>query len=500
MIDLKDALERAKLAADEDGLISQYFYNQLANSLDDDDLHTFVVSLVDLGIKTKVSSREGIDMVSACLETEERGRDILEEFVKAAQQYVQSPGGVWMPEEYVKREDPRPYSKEELPVDLPEDLPEDKYIDEQSDDSSYDVEYFRDILENAGLAIDKDGMVSQYKSAIPGVYNKQVPVKPMPLSQAINLFYRASDISNTERERIRELQDVLSVLNSDFSSLNQDISDLATKFTKSLESLDKAKYSVKSPNKEIQSIAKDLQSVREYLENYGDSVQSLTFGLDQYSDVIKTLQKRLDPYSQNQVDKFDKDITTAIALETLQDIQNNDPDRFKRIVDGLGGVSAKFSAFNLLKEYSEPNQEGPGVGQAILEIGETYISSIFEDLSPGFGDILRDAFVDEYAADGILDRSAFAGFYDFVAEAFHLAPAPDDPHSDVSDNVTILVSPGDTLSAMIGDWVYSPDKDIDLELSEGWYVDPKAISEKELKTLGIVGRLEFEILGLFSEE
>jgi hypothetical protein len=496
MIDLKDAIERAKLAAGEDGLLSQYFYDQLTNSLSDDDLHTFVVSLVDFGIKTKVSSKEDIDRVCACLEAEERGRDILEEFVKAAQQYVQSPGGVWMPEDRTKQDEVKPYSKEEMPVDLPED----EYIDEQSDDSSYDVEYYRDILENAGLAIDKDGMVSQYKSAIPGVYNRQVPVKPMPLSKAIELFYRASDISNTERERISELQDVLSVLNSDFSSLNQDISDLSAKFTKSLDSLDKAKYSIKSPNKDIQSIAKDLQSVREYLANYGESVQSLTFGLDQYSDIIKTLQKRLDPYSQGQIDKFDKDITTAIALENLQDIQSNDPDRFKRIVDGLGGVSAKFSAFNLLKEYGEPTQEGPGVGEAVLEIGETYISAIFEDLSPGFGDKLRDAFVEDYAANGILDRASFQGFYDFLAEAFQLSPAPDDPHSDVSDNVTILISPGDTLSAIIGEWVYSPDKDFDSELSEGWYIEPKSVDDKELDNLGIVKRVELELERLFDED
>jgi len=55
-ISFDDAVERAKLAAGYDGILSQYVYDRLAEKLEKKDRYQFSMTLVDLGIRTKSAS------------------------------------------------------------------------------------------------------------------------------------------------------------------------------------------------------------------------------------------------------------------------------------------------------------------------------------------------------------------------------------------------------------------------------------------------------------
>jgi hypothetical protein len=64
MITLQDAIERAKLAADESGILSSYMYDELLHQLGVDEQYAFTMALVDLGIQTKMGSDEGMKAMS----------------------------------------------------------------------------------------------------------------------------------------------------------------------------------------------------------------------------------------------------------------------------------------------------------------------------------------------------------------------------------------------------------------------------------------------------
>jgi ankyrin repeat protein len=61
MISLDDALERAKLSADDTGILSNYTYQMLVDQLSDSEKYEFTLSLIDLGIRTKLGSSVIVD-------------------------------------------------------------------------------------------------------------------------------------------------------------------------------------------------------------------------------------------------------------------------------------------------------------------------------------------------------------------------------------------------------------------------------------------------------
>ena len=98
MIELQDAIERAKLAADEDGILSAYTYDQLVHELNDGDKHAFTMALVDLGINTRRGSVEHMEIVAKVLYNDDEASNgdsaasdeakkaqVLNDFHKAAQ-------------------------------------------------------------------------------------------------------------------------------------------------------------------------------------------------------------------------------------------------------------------------------------------------------------------------------------------------------------------------------------------------------------------------------
>lgn len=99
MIELQDAIERAKLAADEDGILSAYTYDQIVHELNDGDKHAFTMALVDLGINTRRGSVESLAAIAKVLYNDDEGlaegpeegsgegrqAQVLDDFHKAAQ-------------------------------------------------------------------------------------------------------------------------------------------------------------------------------------------------------------------------------------------------------------------------------------------------------------------------------------------------------------------------------------------------------------------------------
>jgi len=67
MITMEDAIERARLAADDDNLLSQEMYNRLCAQLNDAEKYAFTIGLVDLGIQTKLGTKESKKIVAKVL-------------------------------------------------------------------------------------------------------------------------------------------------------------------------------------------------------------------------------------------------------------------------------------------------------------------------------------------------------------------------------------------------------------------------------------------------
>ena len=351
MITLQDAIERAKLASDDEGILSAYLYDQLHQSLNDVDRHAFTMALVDNGIQTKRGSsldsghiREVLGLSSESTEKAVEHRiDITEEFVRVAQQFSQSPGGIWMPED---DEEPAEAPVEEAPV---EEAPKpdwgyqtEESVIEKEFAPSDDVGSIQKALEASGISVDKDGMVSYYRSSVPGLYNKKTPMKAIPLDSAIERAESDLNSTDNEQQRISDLQDVLSSLNSDFQDLEGNMEDIVSKFDDSMDNLEQFRYSENSSDDDIREIATGLSSVREYLGQIDPEVEDMTYGLEQHADTIKDLQERLDNYYQTQYTGYDGKTELAGALSKLKEMQETDPQGFLNAISNLGGVAASL--------------------------------------------------------------------------------------------------------------------------------------------------------------
>ena len=143
MITLQDAIERARLGADDDGLLGSYLYDQIVQQLAQEDKYAFTMALVDLGIHTKLGTHQTYQAMRKILaddydprdldkEDEEEDDDLVDSFVKAAQAFRrQTPSGLWVPDSYeVGDEIPQPREEPAKPVKPEEPAPEESYYGE----------------------------------------------------------------------------------------------------------------------------------------------------------------------------------------------------------------------------------------------------------------------------------------------------------------------------------------------------------------------------------
>jgi len=145
-ISIQDAIERAKLSHDNDGYLSQYMYGQLLSSLDPTDQHAFAMALVDNGVNVKHGSERTREALQSSSDNEVGedsehfgSKQIYALMKRVSQQFTQSPGGLWVPSDYMespkavrpeyskpKQEEP---SREESPKEVPQSEVEEEYFE-----------------------------------------------------------------------------------------------------------------------------------------------------------------------------------------------------------------------------------------------------------------------------------------------------------------------------------------------------------------------------------
>lgn len=320
-IELQDALERAQLMADDDGLLSQQAYELLVNKLEDEDLHAFSMALLDFGVSVKSASREdslsfreavsfnrSADIQQERLET----IDYLSSMVRVAQSFVQSPGGLWVPDDYVDDEGYYPLEDEDL-----------EEVGGPSQNGQYDtssIKQIRKVLENAGLAIGNDGKVYFYQSSIPGIYTQKLP-QNMTLEQTVDYFEQVLDMTDKQQSKVDGLLDSLSSLTSQVYEMEN-----------TLEGLKDLKFNVNSKNPQIRDIGLGLEAVQQYV------AQGDWNGVQASLDELKSI---VDQYYGKQYDEYDRLLEIVDALDKIEQMKETDSEAFYDVTQGLGAVAAR---------------------------------------------------------------------------------------------------------------------------------------------------------------
>jgi hypothetical protein len=147
MITLQEAIESAKVASNEDGIISQYLYNQIVSSLDDKDRYAFTMALVDLGINTRYASNEKVIYMSEVLgkKIPNFRKDIIEDFVEVSNIYFNNDRR----EAYMRSDDNYEYFLEFNPFNVSNKVAYDPYdyVDEDMTNSAIFVRVGKDYID-----------------------------------------------------------------------------------------------------------------------------------------------------------------------------------------------------------------------------------------------------------------------------------------------------------------------------------------------------------------
>ena len=538
MIELQDAIERAKLAADSGSMLASYTYDRIVEQLDQADIHAFTMALVDLGIHAKYGSLDDESHMAHVLamgneDTAESTSDnrrvsIVEEFVKAAQQFVQSPGGLWTPDTWQAEEEapvaPEGYGSDQfafdegeednldIPMDedfqdyqiagLPEEdvnigLDEDPNIGKEfeggldpatKDDPIYEVSdsdivdespagevkeedntplskeekveaaQVREVLDSGGIQVE-DGMVTFHTQNDRGRFLEQGAMRPLSVDAAANLYKNKIKGLESEKTRVAELQDVLSVLNGEFDDIGDQLDGLAGKFNDSFDNLEKFRYSAQNGDETVQQIGEGLNNVREYLTTTDPHVKEMWQEFKAQSEVTDALQGNLDEYFQRQYDGLDEVSALADALETLKGSQGT--KMYDEIVgDQMSNVTAKFKKvmFKLEGQMSlndmlpDDRQDMPEYGSLTVEIGIDWLRNAFEEMAPGESDKILQAFL---ADGGYENPSALAGLIDVWKRDYGVG-VPPGSSEDVEVRIEQVPSPSDEVGLELGVWDKEP--------------------------------------------
>lgn len=468
-LQFSDALERAKLATDESGMLAPYTYNQLMEALPEEEKYPFTMALVELGIQTKwasFSKREQQDLRRFIDDESPEESELTavasfaERLVKVAQQFVQSPGGLWMPSSL--QEDETDTDEVEDVIDeyevADEDIVGEEFIDEFSDynDPGY-VEGIRDVLEEEGISVDSEGNVSFYQANIPGIYTEQIPMTPMPLDLAYKRYYQSFSTAQKEQERVKGVLDAV-------SRMTPEMGDLLN--TRDL--LAEVKFSPKSKNKLVQSIAVGLNDLNQILVDP-----------DWYKiqPMLDSLKSNLEIYVQQYMSQEENSYKVLDALDRLKDLQENDPERFSEAVGGYGALAAfrrmsqKYYPYNynqlvkVLPEegrypyYSE--EEGPDIRSSDkwdqfyegdqpyikIEIGEDYIKNRVRQENP--------------AIQGVMLEEEVSEWMDFFKKYFMNISLDNPSYMEFCDDFEVTMVPGDKVEVFAEFFEYVPGENFD---------------------------------------
>lgn len=318
-IGLADAIERAKLAQDN-GIITQSFYNMLVRQVDEKDVYPLTMALVENGLMVRTGSVKNFESLRRDIygsPKSVKNLSVKEKLPKSSQAVL-----------YNDEDESDDYwGKEEEEVKETPEEPNDEILE------------MRDVLEGAGMAINKDGMVSFYRSNIPGIYKDKLP-QAMPLEAVANLWERRLEITDNERSRIQSIQNVLSKLRSQVderakTNKTPKISDIET----ALRELENYGFDPRSRSEMTRNISGNIESVF-------DAVMDNNW--IKAGSAISEAQELLDVYVENQVENYEKNLYIWDALDKLSGLRKSDPKSFQTAIGGLGGVSARlYAAFRM---------------------------------------------------------------------------------------------------------------------------------------------------------
>ena len=331
-LSLQEAIERAELMATQNGELKQDSYNLLLHQLDDVDAYPFTIALVERGLSVRTGSKEQDKFREIVYGTEnERGVELdkAEEKVaeaarKFAQQYRQTPGGLYMPETYF--EEPE---QEDDTVDLGED---DTFELVDSDiqfiGEPEDVTELQEKLETLGISIDQDGNAIFYKSNIPGLYKDQTKDKPISLDSAWNKYNTYIQGIDMDQSKVNGLLETLSGINV------------------AIDRLEKFKTSPLTKTYDPNSKNSDVAQIGDYLLEVQSSIVEGDF--EGAKDQIRSVQGLLEQRTDTKRQDYEKYVEALEVLDELIDMRDYDPEAFAQITQNLGGVS-----------YPEKKKEAP---------------------------------------------------------------------------------------------------------------------------------------------
>jgi hypothetical protein len=315
MLDLQEAVERAELMAGEDHLLNQNSYDLLVGNIADEDVYPFTMALAERGVHVRTSAREKTSFVDKLL--------------KSAQQFTrQSPGGIWLPS---TMDEPPPDDVIEL---SDEDLEELDYDPFGNNLGAYDdyINSIRDSLEAAGIRVLPDGKVELYRSNIPGIYKDRLPQGPLPLDIAVKYYDQILDSTEKEQQGLDSLLDLLTQLASQTYEMEISLEDLA-----------EYKFSPQSTSDTTRAISTGLEDVKSLI-GAGDWTGA--------QNKLDSLRETIDTYNGERNSFYDNNLSIVDALDQLKDLKTSDPEAFKSIIMGLGGMPMAAR-----KAYSEYDDE-----------------------------------------------------------------------------------------------------------------------------------------------
>ncbi len=289
-----------------------------------------------------------------------RGSDVTDKLLKAAADFVRSPGGLWMPDsmqedEEAPEEDPNPFYgwQDDEPDAKSEDgrewswgSEEPKAKQEDPNDPGYEILESRDIneappvdtseaeevLTQHNIKVHPDGTVT-FQQATSGFEGEGVAnldylldetevSKPMPIEKAIGFFNQKLRGANIEQERIKGMQDTLLNFTQIVGNIDNDIFMTMDKLDEALASLESFKYNEKSPDSNISEIAKGLTGIKSALqekmyelEDFSEQFSAGAFA--EYLEPVKEMQNRLDEYVETQYNKVQDNESIINALQTV---------------------------------------------------------------------------------------------------------------------------------------------------------------------------------------
>lgn len=356
MLELQEALERAKLLSNDSMHLSEQSYELLVDKLAEEDLYPFTIGLVERGILVRQSNVKRTDA------------SIEDKLVKAAQ-YKQSPGGVWMPDNYDDETEIEDADLEEVQDGEYESYMEGGTPFVWPNSQPYtgdDVTELKNTLENAGIRITPEGTVEMYSANIPGIYTDKLPQGPLPLEIAVKYFDQLLDASDTEQTKLSGLLDVLTRLSNSTSEVEA-----------SIEELDNYNYSAASRSESSQAIANGLQEVRSLLaEGNWTAAQR----------VLGDLKGNIDEYSGERLGVYDGNLAVLDALDKLTDLQAADPDGYQQAIQGLGGMplAARRRAYDSPEDFYDHSDDIDWRSDATdleFSISDGYLQTILDEVA-----------------------------------------------------------------------------------------------------------------------